>query len=59
VQVDEIGTEAAAATTVHMKLTSIPPSDELVFNADHPFLFFIRHKQTENILFMGKVTNPE
>ncbi|MFO8078120.1 MAG: serpin family protein [Thermoplasmatota archaeon] len=59
VKVDETGTEAAAATTVHMELTAIPPSDQLVFNADHPFLFFIQHKQTNNILFMGKITNPE
>lgn len=59
VQVDETGTEAAAATTVHMELTAIPPSDQLVFNADHPFLFFIQHKQTDNILFMGKIVSPE
>ena len=58
IQVDETGTEAAAATTVTMVLTSMPPS-EIVFHADHPFLFFIQHNQTGNILFMGKVTNPE
>lgn len=59
VKVDETGTEAAAATTVHMELTAILPSDQVVFNADHPFLFFIQHKETNNILFMGKITNPE
>lgn len=59
VEVDETGTEAAAATTIHMELTAILPSEQMVFNADHPFLFFIQHKQTDNILFMGKIINPE
>ncbi|MEA3558812.1 MAG: serpin family protein [Candidatus Thermoplasmatota archaeon] len=28
------------------------------FRADHPFIFFIEHKATGQILFMGKVENP-
>jgi serpin B len=58
VQVDEVGTEAAAATTVHISLTSLPPP-EIEFTADHPFIFFIQHNQTGNILFLGKIMNPQ
>jgi serpin B len=32
--------------------------DPVSFEADHPFLFFIQHKETGTILFMGKVHNP-
>jgi len=56
VDVTEEGTEAAAATSVHMVLTSVP--DYVVFEGDHPFLFFIQHKETGTILFMGKIHNP-
>jgi serine protease inhibitor len=57
VDVNEEGTEAAAATGVTMKLTSIgaPPA---VFRADHPFIFLIRDNQTGSILFLGRVANP-
>lgn len=56
VNVDEQGTEAAAATAVMMKLTSAGPSNE--FRADHPFIFIIQEKRTGNILFIGKVVDP-
>jgi len=57
VDVNEEGTEAAAATGVTMKLTSIgiPPA---VFRADHPFIFLIRDNQTGSILFLGRLENP-
>ena len=57
VDVNEEGTEAAAATAVVMKITAIaePPP---VFRADHPFLFVIRHNASGSILFMGRVENP-
>jgi len=29
-----------------------------VFRADHPFIFIIQEKETGNVLFMGRVTNP-
>jgi serpin B len=58
VDVNEEGTEAAAATGVTMKLTSIsaPPA---VFRADHPFIFLIRDNQTGNFLFLGRLENLE
>ena len=57
VEVNEEGTEAAAATGVTMKLTSIPTPSP-VFRADHPFIFLIRDNQTGSILFLGRVANP-
>ena len=56
VKVDEKGTEAAAATAVGMELNSAMPRN--FFRADHPFIFIIQEKETGNILFMGRVTDP-
>ncbi|MBU2523258.1 MAG: serpin family protein [Nanoarchaeota archaeon] len=59
VKVDEKGTEAAAATAVIMEVTSAGPSQKpKIFNADHPFIFIIQQKETGNILFIGRVTDP-
>ena len=55
VDVNEEGTEAAAATAV---VVSEPSAHPLPFNADHPFLFFIRDVKHGTILFMGRVTKP-
>lgn len=57
IEVDEKGTEAAAATAVIMMEKAIAMTTP--FRADHPFIFFIEHKETGAILFMGKVVNPE
>ncbi|KYK25776.1 MAG: hypothetical protein AYK23_03740 [Candidatus Proteinoplasmatales archaeon SG8-5] len=57
VEVNEEGTEAAAATAVIIGELSISPQPP-VFNADHPFIFLIEHEATGQILFMGKVENP-
>ena len=57
IEVNEEGTEAAAATSVHMALTALPTFIE--FNCNHPFIFLIQHKDTDVILFMGKVANPQ
>lgn len=57
VEVNEEGTEAAAATAVHMVARSLPPPPP-VFRADHPFLFLIRHKPTGAVLFVGRLLNP-
>jgi len=54
VQVNEGGTEAAAATTITMYVTAVPPS----FTADHPFLFVIQDDESGAILFMGRVSDP-
>jgi len=59
VEVNEEGTEAAAATGVVMRLTSIGPATIPVFRADHPFLFLIRDNLTGSILFIGRVANPK
>ena len=57
VDVNEEGTEAAATTGAGMYLTSYSPV-QLIFKADHPFLFLIQERTTGYILFMGKVANP-
>lgn len=57
VEVNEEGTEAAAATAVGMRATAMPaPPPE--FRADRPFLFLIVEKETGSILFMGRVIDP-
>ena len=53
VEVNEEGTEAAAATAVIMKVAAHP-----VFRADHPFIFIIQQRDTGNILFLGRVIDP-
>jgi serpin B len=59
VALDEEGTEAAAATGVVMRTTSMPIGPIAEFKADHPFLFFIRDTKTGRILFVGRVTDPK
>jgi serpin B len=59
VDVNEEGTEAAAATGVTMKLTSMAPGKVPVFRADHPFLFLIRDTHSGSILFLGRTMNPK
>lgn len=54
VEVDEVGTVAAAATHVVMEKIAQPPE----FRADQPFLFLIRDMKAGNILFLGRVTDP-
>ena len=54
IEVNEEGTEAAAATGIGVNALSLTP----MFNADHPFLFFIRHRDTGAILFMGRLLKP-
>jgi serpin B len=60
VDVNEEGTEAAAATAVVMVKQSAhvyhPPT---VFRADHPFLFLIRDNTTGSILFWGRIVDPK
>ncbi|CAL1596614.1 unnamed protein product [Knipowitschia caucasica] len=57
VEVNEEGTEAAAATAAIMMLRcAMRPA---AFIADHPFLFFIRHNATNSVLFAGRYCSPE
>ncbi|MCP4145633.1 MAG: serpin family protein [bacterium] len=58
-EVDEKGTEAAAATAVEMKMTCMPRLDFEEFIADHPFMFLIKDNNTGAILFFGRVENPD
>lgn len=56
INVDEAGTEAAAATAVIMKrVTSIRPSKKIEFKANRPFMFVIRENSTGSILFIGQL----
>jgi len=59
-EVNEEGTEAAAATAVSMvRCTSFTPEPQPeIFRADHPFLYMIRENVEGNILFMGRMENP-
>jgi serine protease inhibitor len=61
VDVNEKGTEAAAATAVTMFPASAPPKREepIIFRADHPFLFLIRDTRSGSILFLGRMSNPK
>ena len=57
IAVDEQGTEAAAATAVVMRETSVPLHAPR-FEADRPFVYCIRDTRTGVILFMGRVLDP-
>ncbi|GAB3024594.1 serpin family protein [Natronobiforma cellulositropha] len=57
--VDEFGTEAAAATAVIVGDESEPPAPAFEFVADRPFLFLIRHRETNTVLFLGRVVELE
>jgi len=54
VEVSEEGTEAAAVTTIGVEVTSMPP----YLFVNKPFIFAIRERTTNALLFMGSVTNP-
>ena len=58
VDVNEEGTEAAAATAVLMQLGVAGISRPLMFRANHPFVFLIRENQTGSILFIGRIIDP-
>ncbi|KAK6939548.1 Serpin domain [Dillenia turbinata] len=58
IEVNEEGTEAAAATAAAFALRSLQMVTKIDFVADHPFLFLIREDMTGVILFLGQVLNP-
>ncbi|EDN71463.1 Proteinase inhibitor I4, serpin [Beggiatoa sp. PS] len=53
IEVNEEGTEAAAATTVIASR-----GRATVFRANHPFIFWIKDNQSGTILFLGRLMNP-
>ena len=57
VEVDEKGTEAAAVTTIGVEVTSVPPQSKQ-FIIDKPFIFAIRERTTNALLFIGQIVNP-
>ncbi|XP_068849741.1 serpin B3-like [Capricornis sumatraensis] len=57
VEVTEEGTEAAAATGAGVSVVTSLPFHES-FRCDHPFLFLIKHINTNSILFCGRVSSP-
>ncbi|MGE3822356.1 MAG: serpin family protein [Isosphaeraceae bacterium] len=60
VDVNEKGTEAAAATAVAMvRASAVVPVVPVEFKADHPFLFLIRDEPTGSFLFLGRLTQPK
>ncbi|MFX1576046.1 MAG: serpin family protein [Promethearchaeota archaeon] len=60
IEVNEEGTEAAAATAVIIAPTGIGTEPAIpVFRADRPFIFLIRDIRTNTILFMGRLMNPK
>lgn len=59
IEVDEKGTEAAAATAVEVGLVSTGPHTPTAFVLDKPFVFFIQENHSGAILFMGKLGNPQ
>jgi serpin B len=58
IEVNEAGTEAAAATAVGIYIQVKPRQAPPVFKADRPFLYLIRDNQTGAVLFLGRVMDP-
>uniref|UniRef100_A0A6J0VCU2 Protein Z-dependent protease inhibitor n=1 Tax=Pogona vitticeps TaxID=103695 RepID=A0A6J0VCU2_9SAUR len=54
IEVDEIGTEAAAATGSEIMAYSLPPT----IRVNRPFLFMIYEEMSNALLFVGRVINP-
>lgn len=57
VDINEQGTEASAATGMVLETMSIPMNN-ITFKADHPFIFIIEDQENGNILFIGRILNP-
>ena len=58
VDITETGTEAAAVTSIMVRLTSVRPEIDLkVMTVDRPYVFFIADKESDNIIFAGKIVN--
>lgn len=58
INIDEEGTEAAAATAVDVVAAFAAPPAQFVFRAERPFIFLIQDTETGAILFMGRMADP-
>src|SRR5690606_257246 len=58
VKVDEEGTEAAAVTLVGIGRTSVGGDKEFIMKVNRPFVFLIKEKNSNSVLFAGKIINP-
>jgi len=58
VEVNEEGTEAAAVTAVEFGVTSVGPGGPMAFHVNRPFLFFIREKYTNTVIFAARIMEP-
>jgi serpin B len=59
IEVNEKGSEAAAVTTIGFELTSVGPPKKPVYLFNKPFIFAIRERTTNTLLFIGSFSNPE
>lgn len=60
IEVNEVGTEAAAVTSIGIQVTSVPiPTEPFTMTVDRPFFYAIRDNESGAVLFMGTVVNPE
>lgn len=59
IEVNEEGTEAAAVTSIGVRMTSINLDEPFQMVVDRPFFYAIRDNQTGTVLFMGTVVEPE
>lgn len=57
VEVNEEGTEAAAVTSIEFRTTSMP-AEPRTFHVDRPFVFALKEKSTNALLFIGRVMDP-
>ena len=58
IEVDEVGTEAAAVTSVEIRVESAAPQEPFRMNVNRPFFFLIHDRDTNEMLFTGTVVNP-
>jgi len=58
IDVAEKGTEASGDTDPELRMRSAGGASKLVYRADRPFLFFILHKASKQVLFAGRIADP-
>ena len=58
IDVSEKGTEAAAVTSIGVRMTAVRPETIVTMNVDRPYIFFIADKTNGNIIFAGRIVKP-